>query len=229
LKKELIIFGSSGALGEGVTKIFIEKNYDKIYLFDFKHKNIAQTNVKQIMVNDLSVEENVKKAFNEIEPSIEKVFYLFSTIGGLTGGKKIWETEIGDFDRMINMNLRTSFLISKYFSKLVKESHSGSICLTSAYSGLIAEAGKVVYGTSKAALIHLIKSMAEEGKEINLTANAIAPFIIDTPANREWMKDADFNEWIKPSEIGDFVESIFQNYNLLSGNIYQLKYRFNKI
>ena len=85
-----------------------------------------------------------------------------------------------------------------------------------------------MYGTSKAALIHLIKSLAEEGKEINLSANAIAPFIIDTPANREWMKDADFSEWIKPSEIGDFVESIFQNYNLLSGNIYQLKYRFNK-
>jgi NAD(P)-dependent dehydrogenase (short-subunit alcohol dehydrogenase family) len=228
LKKELLIFGSSGALGEGVTKVLIEKNYDRIYLFDFKHKNMAQTNVKQITVEDLSVEENVKKAFNEIEPSKEKIFFLFSTIGGFTGGKKIWETETGDFDRMINMNLKISFLIAKYFSLLVKKSHSGSICLTSAYTGLVPESGKAVYGTSKAALIYLIKTLAEEGKDINLSANAIAPFIIDTPANREWMKDADFSEWIKPSEIGDFVESIFQNYNLLTGNIYQLKYRFDK-
>nr|MCU0364555.1 SDR family oxidoreductase [Ignavibacteriaceae bacterium] len=173
-------------------------------------------------------EENVKKAFNEIEPSKEKIFFLFSTIGGFTGGKKIWETETGDFDRMINMNLKISFLIAKYFSLLVKKSHSGSICLTSAYTGLVPESGKAVYGTSKAALIYLIKTLAEEGKDINLSANAIAPFIIDTPANREWMKDADFSEWIKPSEIGDFVESIFQNYNLLTGNIYQLKYRFDK-
>jgi len=228
LKKELLIFGSSGALGEGVTKVFIEKNYDRIYLFDFKHKNIAQTNVKQIIVKDLSVEENVKKAFSEIPTSKETIFFLFSTIGGFTGGKKIWETETGDFDRMINMNLRTSFLISKYFSRLVKESHSGSICLTSAYTGLIAEPGKAVYGTSKAALIHLIKSLAEEAKEINLSANAIAPFIIDTPANREWMKDTDFSEWIKPSEIGEFVDSIFENYHLISGNIYQLKYRLRE-
>ncbi|MCU0414335.1 MAG: SDR family NAD(P)-dependent oxidoreductase [Ignavibacteriaceae bacterium] len=228
MKKELLIFGSSGALGEGVTKVLIEKNYDRIYLFDFKHKNMAQTNVKQITVEDLSVEENVKKAFNEIEPSKEKIFFLFSTIGGFTGGKKIWETETGDFDRMINMNLKISFLIAKYFSLLVKKSHSGSICLTSAYTGLVPESGKAVYGTSKAALIYLIKTLAEEGKDINLSANAIAPFIIDTPANREWMKDADFSEWIKPSEIGDFVESIFQNYNLLTGNIYQLKYRFDK-
>jgi len=225
LKKELLIFGSSGALGEGVTNVFIKKSYDSIYLFDFKHKDKAQTNIKQIIVKDLSVEENVKKAFGEITPSKEKIFFLFSTIGGFTGGKKIWETETGDFDRMINMNLRTSFLISKYFSKLVNESHSGSICLTSAYTGLVAEPGKGAYGVSKAALNHLVKTLAEEGKDINLSANAIAPFIIDTPANREWLKDADYENWFKPAEIGEFVDSIFKSYRLVSGNIYQLKYR----
>jgi len=225
MKKELLIFGSSGALGNAVTEVFIKKSYDKIYLFDFKHKEIAQTNVKQIIVKDLSVEENVKKIFSEVQPSKDSVFFLFSTIGGFTGGKKVWETDSGDFDRMINMNLKTSFLIAKYFSLLVKQSHSGSICLTSAYTGLVAESGKAVYGSSKAALIHLIKTLAEEGNEINLSANAIAPFIIDTAANREWMKDADYQTWIKPGEIAELVDSIFQSYRLTSGNIYQLKYR----
>jgi len=228
LKKELLIFGSSGALGNGVTEIFLKKNYDRVYLFDFKHKEIPNNEVKQILINDLSVEENVKIAFSKVTPSRDTAFFLFSTVGGFTGGKMIWETEVGYFDRMINMNLKTSFLIAKYFSLLVKSSRSGSICLTSAYTGLVAEPGKAVYGTSKAALIHLIKTLAEEGKEINLSANAIAPFIIDTPANREWMKDADYEDWIKPGEIGEFVDSIFQSYNLLSGNIFQLKYRFNK-
>jgi len=228
LKKKLLIFGASGALGNGVTEVFLKKNYNKIYLFDFKHKEITKTNVEQIIVKDLSIEENVKKAFNEIKPSKESLHFLFSTIGGFTGGKKIWETETADLDRMINMNLKTNFLLAKYFSILVKDSHSGSICLTAAYTGLVAEPGKAVYGTSKAALIYLIKSLAEEGKEINLSANAIAPFIIDTPANREWMKDSDYEAWIKPSEIGEFVDSVFQSYNLLSGNIYQLRYRFNK-
>lgn len=228
MKKELLIFGSSGALGNGVTEIFLKKNYDKIYLFDFKHKAIPSTDVKQILVNDLSVEENVKIAFSKVIPSRDTEFFLFSTVGGFTGGKKIWETELGDFDRMINMNLKTSFLIAKYFSLLVKSSHSGSICLTSAYTGLVPESGKAVYGTSKAALIHLIKTLAEEGKEINLSANAIAPLIIDTPANREWMKDADFEDWIKPAEIGEFVDSLFLSYNIQTGNIYMLKNRFNK-
>lgn len=234
MKKEILIFGSNGALGNGVTDVFLKKKYDKFYLFDFNHKDVLNTNVEKIVISDLSEEENVKKAFNQITPSKEKVFFLFSTIGGYAGGKKVWETDSSCFDRMINMNLKTSFLIAKYFSLLVSKSHSGSICFTSAFTGLVPESGKAVYGTSKAALIHLVKTLAEEGKEIKLSANAIAPFIIDTPANREWMpasndseKDSIFESWLKPAEIGEFVNSMFESYNFLSGNIFQLKYRYN--
>ena len=226
MKKVLLIFGSTGALGNGVTEVFLKKNYDEFYLFDFKHKEPSHTNINRIVVKDLSEEKNVKEAFGNIVPSSDSVYFLFSTVGGFTGGKKIWETEIGYFDRMININLKTNFLIAKYFSSLVKSAHSGSICFTSAFTGLKEEVGKAVYGLSKAGLIHLVKTLAEEGKEINLSSNAIAPFIIDTPSNREWMPDADFTKWMKPTEIGEFVESIFQNYNMISGNIFQLKHRF---
>ncbi|MDZ7624046.1 MAG: hypothetical protein U5J96_06310 [Ignavibacteriaceae bacterium] len=78
MKKELLIFGASGALGNGVTEIFLKKNYDKIYLFDFKHKNIAQRNVKQILIKDLSVEENVKNAFSKI--LLQKIQHFFSLV-----------------------------------------------------------------------------------------------------------------------------------------------------
>ena len=227
MKRKLLIFGSSGALGNGVAELFLRKKYDEFYLFDFKHKEPTHTNINRIVVKDLSEEKNVSEAFSRITPSKKTKYFLFSTVGGFTGGKKIWETEVGYFDRMINMNLKTNFLIAKYFSLLVKGSHSGSICLTSAFTGLVPETGKGIYGASKAALIHLVKTLAEEGVEINLSANAIAPYIIDTPSNREWMTDADFEKWIKPSEIGEFVDSIFKNYNLVSGNIFQLKYRFN--
>jgi NAD(P)-dependent dehydrogenase (short-subunit alcohol dehydrogenase family) len=228
MKQKLLIFGSSGALGNGVTDVFLKKDYDEIYLFDFKHKELSSDKIIRIIVKDLSEEKNVKEAFSNVKPNKDSAYYLFSTVGGYFGGKKIWETEVGYFDRMINMNLKTNFLIAKYFSILIQNSHSGSICLTSAYTGLFEEEGKALYGASKAALIHLVKTLAEEGKEINLSANAIAPFIIDTPSNREWMTNSDYEKWIKPAEIGEFVNSIFQNYNLVSGNIFKLKYRFNR-
>ena len=70
--------------------------------------------------------------------------------------------------------------------------------------------------------------MALEGEKINLSINAIAPFIIDTPANRGWMKNANYERWMKPEEIGELINSLFDNFNFISGNILELKSRFAK-
>ena len=227
MKKVLLVFGSTGALGKGVSDYFLKQKYDQYYFFDFKHKEGSDKNIRRVVIKDLSVETNVMEAFNDVTREKEAIYFLFSTVGGFTGGKKVWETEVGYFDRMINMNLKTNFLLAKHFSLLVKNAHSGSICFTSAYTGVEAEKEKGVYGTSKGALIHLVNTIAKEGSEIKLSANAIAPYIIDTPPNREWMPEADYSTWMKPNEIGKLVDSIFQNYNMLSGNIFRLKYRFD--
>jgi len=234
MKKELLIFGSNGALGKGVSEYLIGKDYDKVYLFASKHTDDKPdpTTIK-IITDDISIEANVEAAFKYLAPSKETAFFLFSAIGGYAGGKKIWETPIEDFDKMININLKTSYLIAKHFSKLVKDSHSGSLFFTAAYTGLFPESGKAVYGASKAALIYLVKTLAEEGTEIKMSVNAIAPFIIDTPANRRWMsapnssgRNEDYSSWLKPFEVGEIVESVFKKYNIITGNIFSLKEKF---
>ncbi|MHB1686003.1 MAG: SDR family NAD(P)-dependent oxidoreductase [Ignavibacteriaceae bacterium] len=226
MKKELLIFGSGGALGKGISDTLIKKDYDKVYLFDFKPDiSIQNKKVEAILVNDLTHEENVVEAFNAVKPGKDKILFLYSTVGGYFGGKNIWETEVADWDKMFNMNLKTSFLIAKHFSKIVKESAAGSIFFTAAFTGLNPEVKKAAYGVSKGALIHIVKTLALEGKEIKLTANAIAPLIIDTPANREWMKGG-YDSWIKPEEIGELIHGIFSNFNFVTGNIIQLTERF---
>jgi NAD(P)-dependent dehydrogenase (short-subunit alcohol dehydrogenase family) len=226
--KELIIFGSNGALGKGVTKSLLKKDYNKYYLFDFNFDDDYQSEkILQIKIEDLSLEENVQKAFKLFQGSKEKSFFLFSTVGGFTGGKTVWETDTGEWDKMMNMNLKSNFLIAKYFARLVKNSHSGSVCFTAAYTGLSPDVKKAAYGASKGALIHLVETIAKEGAEINLTANAIAPLIIDTPANRNWLSGANFENWMKPEEIGEFIYSIFNHYYFLTGNIFKLTHRFN--
>lgn len=227
MRKELLIFGSNGALGKGVSEVLSGKDYQKIYLFDFHPKAAEGKNIIQIKIEDLSVEENVKKAFANVSPSKETAFFLFSTVGGFAGGKTVWETDVDEWDMMMNMNLKTSFLVAKYFSELVKNSNSGSICFTAAFTGLSPETKKAAYGSSKGALIHLVETLAEEGKEIKLTANAIAPYIIDTPANRDWMPEADYETWMKPEEIGEFIHSIFSNYHFITGNIFRIKHRIS--
>jgi NAD(P)-dependent dehydrogenase (short-subunit alcohol dehydrogenase family) len=229
MKKELLIFGANGALGKGITKSMMGKEYDKIYLFDFEmEKQIIDDDEKIEKVNsgDLSVEKNVKETFGEVKPSGDTLFFLYSTVGGYFGGKSTRDTDESEWDKMMNMNLKSNFFIAKYFSKLVEKSAGGSICFTAAETGINPEKEKAAYGTSKSGLIHLVKTLALEGKPIKLSANAIAPFIIDTPANREWMQTTDYSNWVKPEEIGNLADSIFRNFHFVSGNIIRLPIRF---
>jgi NAD(P)-dependent dehydrogenase (short-subunit alcohol dehydrogenase family) len=228
MKKELLIFGSNGALGKGVTKVLSQKDYEKVYLFDFDvlDDNIQQNKMINIQIKDLSKEENVIRAFSSIKPDKNTFYFLFSTIGGFWGGQTVWETKLEDWERIFNLNLTANFLLAKHFSWLVKASAGGSLCLTAAYTAENPEAMKSAYGASKAALVHLVKTLSLEGQKINLSANAIAPHIIDTPANRNWMPDADFNKWIKPEEIGEIVYSLFSNFTYVSGSIISLKEKF---
>ena len=229
MNNKLMIFGANGALGKGVTKTLLSKDYDQIYLFDSKiDESISDPKVKQLIVKDLSIENNVLSAMYEIKSNEKANLFLFSTIGGYYGGTSVWETEEIDFDRMINMNLKTNFFIAKHFATLVKKSLGGSICFTSAFTGNHPEKLKFAYGAAKSAINYLVKTLSQEATDLNLSVNAIAPFIIDTAANREWIKNANYSSWIRPEEIGELVHSLFTNYNFVSGNIIELKERFSK-
>jgi hypothetical protein len=60
MDRKLIIFGANGALGKGITKSLLQKDFDEIYLFDFKFdENISDQKVKQFSIKDLSIEKNI--------------------------------------------------------------------------------------------------------------------------------------------------------------------------
>ncbi|MCX6150240.1 MAG: SDR family NAD(P)-dependent oxidoreductase [Ignavibacteriales bacterium] len=227
MKKELLIFGADGNLGNGVTEILSKKDFEKIYLFGQNPNSISILNDKTEFIHtvDLSIEENVINIFSKIQPAKDKLFFLFSTIGGYDGGKNLWEIEQKDWEFIFKLNVNISFLIAKHFSLLVKKSAGGSICFTTALTSLQPEGNKSSYGASKAALNYLVQTLAVEGKEISLSANAIAPFILDTKENRQWVTDQ--TSLIKLNEIGELVSNIFENFRIVSGNIIRLPYNLN--
>jgi NAD(P)-dependent dehydrogenase (short-subunit alcohol dehydrogenase family) len=219
MNKELIIFGADGNLGREITDVLLKKDYNNFHLIGRK-KNNTSGNSYFIQADDLTKEENIKKVFSKITPSKDKLFFLFSTIGGYTGGKNLWEIEQNDLEHMFRLNVEISFLIAKHFSLLVKESAGGSICFTSALTSLSADIKKSAYGASKSALNYLVQTLAAEGKSVNLSVNAIAPFILDTAENREWVKDSTL--LIRLEEIGELIHNIFNSFRILSGNIIRL-------
>jgi len=221
-EKIFLLFGASGDLGKAAAQFFLNEQYDKYYFFA-RHKLESiegNKNIKTAIVDDLSNEENVKTAFSKVDKNLDAKYFLFNTVGGFFGGKNISETEYKDWQKMLNINLNSSFLVSKYFMQLVSGTKGGSICFVSAYSSFKPEANKAAYNVSKNALNFLVKTLALEGKEFGISANAVAPLIIDTPANREWVKN--LSQMVSPNDICEIVSSLFKNYNTVTGNIIEL-------
>lgn len=209
--KIFLLFGSSGDLGSAALKYFLGQRYDHYYLFS-RSRIIPGTEKKNydlIYTEDLTIEENVVKAFSKVKKQSDANYFLFSTIGAFKGGKGIAETEYSDLRDMISINLNTSFLIAKHFSGLVNGTGGGSIFFTSASSSLEPGTGKTAYNISKNALNFLVESLAREGKELGLRANAVAPFAIDTTSNREWINDP--NRLVSADEICGIVQTLFED------------------
>ena len=222
MKRIFLLFGSTGYLGKDAVKYFLDKNFDYYYFVSRKQFEIvsSSTNYQKVITGNLTKEENVEFVFSKIPKESSNVYFLFSTIGGYYGGKNIWETELEDWNKMLDMNLISSFLIAKHFVKFIIGTKGGSICFTSAESSFRNERGKLAYGLSKNGINYLVKSLANEGREVGLTANAVAPHIIDTPANREWVTDS--NQLVTTTKICETVYNFFSSYPIASGEIVRL-------
>ena len=81
----------------------------------------------------------------------------------------------------------------------------GRIVNIGANSALKAGAGVGAYTASKAGVMRLTESLAEELKPRGITVNALLPSIIDTPPNRADMPDADFDRWVKPEQLAEVI------------------------
>ncbi len=220
MKKVFILFGSSGLLGASAVKYFLKQDYDNYYIFS--RKPLKGRNFRTIIVDDLTLEENVQDGFDKISRSKNNFYCLLNTIGGYRGGKSIADTSLSDWQKMIDLNLTTSFLIGKYFSLLCKSGLGGSLCMISAASAINPQINKGAYSISKNGINYLTKILALEGKEINLSVNAIAPYAIDSSENREWI--ADKSLLVSPADICILAENIFKNSRLFTSAIFELPF-----
>ena len=137
---------------------------------------------------------------------------LASRHGGLdalvniAGGFR-WETlsdgSIETWDRMYDVNVRTA--VNACRAALPHLRAGGRIVNVGAAGATRAAAGMGAYAASKAGVARLTEALAEELKERSITVNAVLPSIIDTPANRADMPDADHARWVRPQELADVI------------------------
>lgn len=221
MKKIFILFGATGNLGSFAAKYFLEKeNYDHYYFLSRKKVDYKRGDL--ILVDDVTKEVNVENAFSKINRNENNFYYLLNTVGGYWGGSEIADTSFSDWKKIIDINLTSSFLIAKYFIQLCKTGSGGSICMVSALSGVYPEVNKGAYSISKNGVNYLTKLLALENHDKNISVNAIAPYIIDSQENREWVKDKTM--LIPKENICKLAQEIFNGPGMKSGNIFELRF-----
>lgn len=136
-----------------------------------------------------------------------------SGAGSLTGlvnvaGGFLWETvsEGGwaSWERMYRINVQTAFEATRLALPALRSTR-GAIVNVSAAATARAGAGMGAYTAAKSAVSRLTEALAAEELANGVRVNAVMPSVIDTPANRRDMPDADPSRWVSPSEIAEVV------------------------
>jgi len=209
--KVVLVAGGTGGLGRSVSLAFLEEGATVIATYRREEEFVA---LKSSAANaaalegyrvDVTHEVAVADLIGNILAKHSHLDAVVNTIGGYAGGIKLWDMETKVLDSMLNLNLRSGFNLARaVLPALLKQGH-GSIVNVAAKAAVDHGAGAAAYAASKAAAVALMDSLAADAKGTGVRVNSILPSIIDTPANRQAMPNADFATWPKPEDLARVI------------------------
>jgi NAD(P)-dependent dehydrogenase (short-subunit alcohol dehydrogenase family) len=130
---------------------------------------------------------------------------VVNLVGGFTQGGRIHETDVAVLEEQLRLNLRAAWLVSAAGLPAMLAAGEGSIVCVSARAALAPFPGGAAYAIAKRAVLGLVDALDAEYRADGVRANAILPSVIDTPANRAAMPDADHAAWVAPEQIAATV------------------------
>ena len=194
--KVAIITGASRGIGSGIAKVFAQQGANVAFTYS------SSAESAQILENELSALGIKAKGFqsnaadfNEAQLLIENVLAEFGTIdilinnAGITKDNLLMRMSEEDFDKVIEINLKSVFNMTKAVQKTMLKNRKGSIINMSSVVGVKGNAGQANYAASKAGLIGFTKSVALELGSRNIRCNAIAPGFIETEMTAKLNED----------------------------------------
>jgi NAD(P)-dependent dehydrogenase (short-subunit alcohol dehydrogenase family) len=202
-----LVTGAAGALGSAVAE-YLDEAGATVVATDV----VAPTDEDALIDGDafetffqadFTDPDDAEEVLERTVAQTGRLDHLVNVAGTWRGGTPLDETDPDTFDFLFDVNLKTMFLASKFSLPHLRET-GGGIVSVSARASLEGGEGDGPYRASKAGVRILTETIAEENKG-SVRANAVMPSVIDTPANREMMPDADHDEWVDPAEIAGVV------------------------
>jgi NAD(P)-dependent dehydrogenase (short-subunit alcohol dehydrogenase family) len=198
--RHVIVTGASGGLGSAVVEHLVAAGARVFAPLVERERPAHATWLAHPRVElTVDVDGGSEAALAGFFANVPTLWASIHLVGGYTGAALV-DTTAADFDRMIAMNARTCFLATREAARALR-GRGGRIVNVAARPALVPTAGLIAYSASKAAVVAITQGAAAELAADGVFVNAIVPSIIDTPANRAAMPDADFTRWPKPAEL----------------------------
>ena len=192
--KKALITGASRGIGKAITKLFLEEGAEVWGLGTKEPEDLAERQEKaegkfHWASFDLG---NLNSLEGFMEPLVKEAggFDILVNNAGITRDKLSLRMSLDDFQKVLDINLTSSFVIARIAGTYMLRQHSGSIINMSSVAGIHGNEGQVNYAASKAGLIGLTKSLAREYAGRKVRVNAIAPGFIDSDMTAAMPKDA---------------------------------------
>ena len=195
--KQVVVTGAGGGLGR-VLVARLEELGAKVVKLDVAFPPESTGNCQVV---DLTSLEDTKKCF----AGIGRVDAVFNIAGGFAMGMETWDESDEQWDAMFIINVKTLRNSLKAVVPIMLKQGRGSIVNVGAYGALSGAGAMSAYCASKSTVMRLTESLSEEVKAKGINVNAVLPTIIDTPANRAGMPDADPAAWVAPSDLANVL------------------------
>jgi NAD(P)-dependent dehydrogenase (short-subunit alcohol dehydrogenase family) len=214
--KVAIVTGGTGALGRVIVNHFASQGM-KVYLpvrsmpefmKVFDDSQTSDVEFKSLpkrygLPCDATNEDEVKEFCDNVVKQEKRIDFLINTVGGYHPKRMVLDTDKELIEKQLMLNFYTTFFFTKYCLSYFKINNFGRVVSIGAKPAIETTTGKFAYSFSKAGVVNLMQTLAEEHKTDDITFNSIIPSVIDTPANRESMQNQDFNTWVTPKEIAE--------------------------
>ncbi|MFQ5948349.1 MAG: SDR family NAD(P)-dependent oxidoreductase [Acidimicrobiia bacterium] len=208
-----VVTGGTGGLGRSIVKRFAAHQYRLAvsYLVPEEAASLEEAldlGEDRLLLRrvDATDPEAVNDFMKEVVEQFGTMHILISLVGGWAGGRDVEETDDVRFERMLDLNLRSAFYAVRAAIPHLRAAGWGRIVLVGSRAAFEAPTGQAAYNVAKAGVIALARSVAHEVEDANITANAILPSVIDTPAFREAIPYGDYLNWPTPDQIAAVVD-----------------------
>jgi len=210
--KTALIAGGTGGLGRAVSLAFLATGAHVAVTYRNREElttlqDEAGTRASFITPYSIDVTDDasVRAAVQDIVSFQGRIDILVNTVGAYAGGIKLWEIDPKVFTQMLDLNLRSGYLLTRNVAPVMLKHNGGAIVNIAAKAAFDHAGGASAYAASKAAAVAMMDCLAEDLRGTGVRVNSVLPSIIDTKPNRQAMPNADFAKWPKPEDIARVV------------------------